>query len=87
MQALLKMVKGQRSGNIAITLSHVIGIVGHRTNKAAYEALGKIEAAARKHRTAVEKRAIEQGILIKTVSSVSPIPATERKNFKREWVA
>lgn len=87
MFALLKQIKGQRSGNIAITLSKVIEIVGQRTNKAAYDALGKIEAAARKQRTAVEKRAIEQGLLIKTVSSVSPIPATERNNYKREWVA
>jgi len=87
MFALLKQIKGQRSGNIAITLSKVIEIVGQRTNKAAYDALGKIESAARKQRTAVEQRAIAQGLLIKTVSSVSPIPATERNNYKREWVA
>lgn len=87
MFALLKQIKGQRSGNIAITLSKVIEIVGQRTNKAAYDALGKIEAAARKQRRGVEERAIEQGLLIKTVSSVSQIPATERNNYKREWVA
>ena len=87
MLALLKQIKGQRSGNIAITLVKVIEIVGQRTNKAAYDALGKIEAAARKQRSGIEQRAIEQGILIKTVASVSPIPATERNNFKREWLA
>jgi len=83
----LQKIKGQRSGNIAITLAKAIEIVGQRTNKAAYDALGKIESAARKQRRAVEERAIEQGILIKTVASVSQIPATERNNFKREWLA
>tara|TARA_B100002019_G_C21247909_1_gene589403 strand:- start:718 stop:981 length:264 start_codon:yes stop_codon:yes gene_type:complete len=87
MFALLKQIKGQRSNNIAVTLAKVIEIVGQRTNKAAYDALGKIEAAARKQRRGVEDRAIEQGLLIKTVSSVSQIPATERNNYKREWVA
>jgi len=86
MFALLK-IKGQRSGNIAVTLAKVIEVIGQRTNKAAYDALGKIEAAARKQRGGIEQRAIEQGMLIKTVSSVSQIPATERKNYKREWVA
>lgn len=83
----LQKIKGQRSGNIAVTLAKAIEIVGQRTNKAAYDALGKIESAARKQRGEVEARAIEQGLLIKTVSSVSQIPATERKNYKREWVA
>ena len=83
----LQKIKGQRSGNIAITLAKAIEIIGQRTNKAAYDALGKIESAARKQRGGIEQRAIEQGLLIKTVSSVSQIPATERKNYKREWVA
>ena len=83
----LQKIKGQRSGNSAITLAKAIEIIGQRTNKAAYAALGKIEAAARKQRSGIEERAIEQGLLIKTVSSVSQIPATERKNYKREWVA
>ena len=86
MLALLKQIKSQRSGNIAITLAKAIEVIGQPTNKAAYDALGKIEAAARKQRSGIEQRAIEQGMLIKTVSSVSQIPATERKNYKREWI-
>lgn len=82
----LQKIKNQRSSNIAITLAKAIQIIGQRTNKSAYDALGIIEAAARKQRGGIEQRAIEQGLLIKTVSSVSQIPATERKNYKREWI-
>ena len=86
MHALLKLVKGQRSENIAVVLSKVAEIVGHRTNKAAYTALGKIEYAAKKHRTALEERAIKQGILIKTIKSTQMV-SYERKNWNREWLA
>jgi hypothetical protein len=86
MQALLEIVKGQRSSNIAVVFSKVAEIVGQRTNKAAYTALGKIEYAAKKHRTVLEERAIRRGILIKTIKSTQMV-SYERKNWNREWLA
>ena len=86
MFALVKLVKGQRSENIAVVLSKIVDIVGQRTNKAAYTALGKIEYAAKKHRAALEERAIKQGILIKTIKSTQMV-SYERKNWNREWLA
>ena len=83
----LQKIKGQRSGNIAITLAKAIEVIGQRTISRAYDV--KIESAARKQRGGIEQRAIEQGLLIKTVSSVSQIPASaERKNYKRSgWLS
>ena len=86
MHALVKLVKGQSSRNIAVVLSKIAEIVGHRTNEAAYIALGKIEYAAKKHRAALEERAIKRGILIKTIKSTQMV-SYERKNWNREWLA
>lgn len=80
-------VKGQRSENIQTMAVKLIEVIGKRVNKSAYDTLGKIEAAARKQRGLIEAEAIRQGKLVKTVTSVSQIPATERKNYTREWVA